>query len=86
MANHESAKKRIRRNGRRTVINHARVSRIRTFVRKVEAAITAGDKAEAKVAFDAVVPELMRGVNKGVVHRNAAARKMSRLHAAIKSL
>ncbi|MEO5372661.1 MAG: 30S ribosomal protein S20 [Alphaproteobacteria bacterium] len=86
MANHESAKKRIRRNGRRAEINHSRVSRIRTFVRKVEAAITAKDKEQAKAAFDAAVPEMMRGVNKGVIHRNAVARKMSRLHAAIKGL
>ncbi|MFN3076706.1 MAG: 30S ribosomal protein S20 [Alphaproteobacteria bacterium] len=86
MANHKSAEKRIRRNERRRVINRARVSRIRTFVRKVEAAISAGDKTLAKAAFDDAVPEMMRGASKGVLHPNTVARKMSRLSARIKAL
>lgn len=79
MANTPQAKKRIRRNARRATINHARVSRIRTFVKKVEAAIESGDKAAASAAIAAVQPELARGVAKGVIHRNTAARKFSRL-------
>lgn len=79
MANTPQAKKRIRRNARRAEINHARISRIRTFVKKVEAAIAAGDKSAATQAIAAVQPELARGVAKGVLHRNTAARKFSRL-------
>jgi small subunit ribosomal protein S20 len=79
MANHKSAEKRIRQTAKRTIVNKTRVSRIRTFVKKVEAAIAAGDKAAATEAFQAAQPELQRGVNKGVVHRNTAARKISRL-------
>lgn len=86
MANHPSAKKRIRRNARRTTINRNRVSRIRTFLRKVEDALGTGDQAQARTAFDSVVPELMRGVNKGVMHRNTVARKISRLSARVKAL
>jgi small subunit ribosomal protein S20 len=79
MANTPQAKKRIRRNDRRAEINGARVSRIRTFVKKVEAALTAGDKTAATAALAAAQPELFRGVAKGVVHKNTAARKFSRL-------
>lgn len=79
MANHKSAEKRIRQTAKRTIVNKARLSRIRTFVKKVEAAIAAGDRAAATEAFRAAQPELQRGVNKGVVHRNTAARKISRL-------
>jgi small subunit ribosomal protein S20 len=79
MANHKSAEKRIRQTAKRTIVNKARVSRIRTFVKKVEAAIAAGDKGAAREAFQEAQPELQRGVNKGVVHRNTAARKISRL-------
>jgi small subunit ribosomal protein S20 len=79
MANTPQAKKRIRRNDRRAAINGARVSRIRTFVKQVEAAIEAGDKATALVAISKVQPELMRGVSKGVFHKNTASRKFSRL-------
>lgn len=79
MANHKSAEKRIRQTAKRTIVNKTRLSRIRTFVKKVEAAIAAGDKANATEAFRAAQPELQRGVNKGVVHRNTAARKISRL-------
>ena len=79
MANTPQAKKRIRRNTRRTEINGARVSRIRTFVKQAEAAIAAGDKDQARTALQQVQPELARGVAKGVVHKNTAARKLSRL-------
>ena len=79
MANTPQAKKRIRRNQRRTEINGARVSRIRTFVKQVESAIAAGDKDQAKAALQRVQPELARGVAKGVLHKNMAARKLSRL-------
>lgn len=79
MANTPQAKKRIRRNARRTDINGARVSRIRTFVKQVEAALNAGNKEQAAAALSKVQPELARGVSKGVVHKNTAARKMSRL-------
>jgi small subunit ribosomal protein S20 len=79
MANTPQARKRIRRNARRTDINRDRVSRIRTFVKKVEAALDAGDKATAAVALAAAQPELARGVSKGVLHKNMAARKFSRL-------
>jgi small subunit ribosomal protein S20 len=79
MANTPQAKKRIRRNARRAEINHARVGRIRTFVKKVEAAIESGDKAAATAAIAAVQPELARGVAKGVLHKNTASRKFSRL-------
>ena len=79
MANTPQAKKRIRRNGRRAEINTNRVSRIRTFVKRVETALAAGDKAGAEAALAAVQPELARGVAKGVLHKNTAARKFSRL-------
>lgn len=86
MAHHKSAQKRIRRNARRYTINHARKSRIRTFVKRVEVAIASGDKAQAEEAFKAAVPELMRGATKGVLHKNTVARKVSRLNARIKAL
>ncbi len=79
MANTPQAKKRIRRNDRRADINRARVSRIRTFVKQVEAALASGDKNEAKAALQRMQPELARGVAKGVVHKNMASRKLSRL-------
>ena len=79
MANTPQAKKRIRRNDRRAEVNGARVGRIRTFIRKVEAAIEAGDKATALTAIAKVQPELARGVAKGVFHKNTASRKFSRL-------
>jgi small subunit ribosomal protein S20 len=79
MANTPQAKKRIRRNDRRAVINGARVSRIRTFVKKVEAAIASGDKSAAETALAAAQPEMHRGVAKGVLHKNTVARKFSRL-------
>ena len=86
MAHHKSAKKRIRRNARRAEMNRSRIGRIRTFVKKVEAAISSGDKDGAAAAFKDAQPELHRGVTKGVLHRNTAGRKISRLNAAIKSM
>ena len=86
MANTPQAKKRIRRNDRRAEINGARVSRIRTFVKQVEAALAAGDKDQAKAAFQKVQPELARGVSKRVVHKNTAARKISRLSKRVAAL
>ena len=86
MANHKSAEKRIRQTERRTDVNRARVSRIRTFIKKVESAIEAGDKTAASEAFKVAQPEIQRGVVKGVIHRNTAARKISRLAGRIKHL
>ena len=86
MANHKSAATRIRRNARRAVINGARRARIRTFVRKLEEAIASGDKDAAREAFRAAQPEIHRGVTKGVLHKNTAARKLSRLNARVKAL
>lgn len=86
MAHHKSAKKRIRQTERRTAVNRNRVSRIRTYVKRVEMAIASGDKAAAEEAYKAAVPALQRGVSRGVLHRNTAARKMSRLSAGIKTL
>lgn len=79
MANTPQARKRIRRNERRAEVNGARLSRIRTFVKKVEAAIEGGDKTAAAAALSAAQPELARGVARGVLHKNTVARKMSRL-------
>lgn len=79
MANTPQAKKRIRRNARRAEVNGARVGRIRTFVKKLESALAAGDKDTATAALAAVQPELARGVARGVLHRNTASRKFSRL-------
>ncbi len=86
MANHASAKKRVRRNERRAIINGARKSRMRTFLKKVEEAIDSGNTKEAQDALRNAQPELYRNVSKGLVHKNAAARKMSRLSARIKAL
>jgi small subunit ribosomal protein S20 len=86
MANTPQAKKRIRRNARRAVVNHNRISRIRTFVKKVELALSAGDKAAAASALSAVQPEIAKGVAKGVLHKNTAARKFSRLAKAVAAL
>ena len=86
MANHASAKKRIRQTEKRTAVNKNRISRIRTFVRKTEEAIASGDKTAAEAAFKALQPEIDRGVTKGVLHKNTVARKKSRLVASIKKL
>lgn len=86
MANSPQAKKRARQNAARYEVNKARRSRIRTFLRRVEEAIASGDKDAAVSALRAAQPELMRGVTKGVFHKNTAARKMSRLSARVKAL
>jgi small subunit ribosomal protein S20 len=86
MANSPQAKKRARQNEARYQINKARRSRIRTYLRKVEEAIASGDKDAAIAALRAAQPELMRGVTKGVFHKNTAARKMSRLSARVKAI
>jgi small subunit ribosomal protein S20 len=86
MANSPQAKKRIRQTQRRTDVNTARRSRIRTFIKKVELAIGAGDRTAAQAAFLAAQPEIMRGVSKGTLHKNTASRKVSRLASRIKAL
>ena len=86
MANIKSAKKRTRRNARRADINGARRGRVRTHVKKVEAALEAGDREAAEKALKAAQPELMRGVARGVLHRNTATRKVARLNARVKAL
>lgn len=86
MANHKSAEKRFRQTKTRTARNRARVSRIRTFVKKVELALASGNKDAAADALKVAQPELHRGVTKGVLHRNTAARKLSRLSARLKKL
>lgn len=86
MANTPQAKKRIRRNEKRAEINGNRMSRIRTFVKKVESALDGGDKAAAAEALQAAQPELARGVARGVLHKNTASRKLSRLTKAVSAL
>ena len=86
MAHSDQAKKRIRQIKRRTEVNRARMGRIRTFVKGVEAAIVKGDKATAEAAYRAAMPELHRGARRGMLHRNTVARKLSRLSARIKAL
>lgn len=86
MANTLQARKRIRRNDRRAEINGARMSRIRGFLKKVETALEEGDKKNASEALRAAQPELMRGVARGVMHKNTAARKMSRLSKRVAAL
>jgi len=86
MANTPQAKKRIRRNARRAEINGSRLSRIRTLVKKVEAAVVAGDKSAAQAALNDAQPEMARGVARGVLHRNTASRKFGRLTKAVAAL
>ncbi|CAM2994954.1 small subunit ribosomal protein S20 [Paracoccus aminovorans] len=86
MANTPQSKKRARQIERVTAVNKARRSRIRTYLRKVEEALASGDAAAARAALQAAQPELMRGVTKGVVHKNTAARKISRLSSRVKAL
>jgi small subunit ribosomal protein S20 len=86
MANTPQAKKRIRRNNRRAEVNGARVSRIRTFIKAVEAALSTGNKADAAEALRRAQPELARGVARGVVHKNTASRKISRLSKRVAAL
>ena len=86
MPHHKSAEKRLRQTEKRTAVNRARMSRVRTFVKKVEAAIESGDKAAAQTAFKDAQPELHRATTKGVLHRNTVARKLSRLSSRINAL
>ena len=86
MANTPQAKKRIRRNANRATINHARISRIRTFINAVEAAIATGKKVDAAEALKMAQPELARGVARGVIHKNTASRRISRLSKRVASL
>ena len=86
MANTPQAKKRIRRNATRQTINHSRVGRIRTFIKAVESAIESGKKKEAAEALKKVQPEIAKGVSRGVIHKNTAARKFSRLSKRVASL
>jgi small subunit ribosomal protein S20 len=86
MANTSSAKKAARKITRRAAVNKIRRSRVRSFVRKVEEALAAGDKTAAEAAFNAAQPELMRAATKGVLHKNTASRKVSRLAQRVKGL
>jgi small subunit ribosomal protein S20 len=86
MANHQSAKKRIRRNNAFSAVNNNRRSRIRTFIKKVEAAIAQGNADDARAAFKAAQPEMHRGISCGVFHKNTVSRKLSRLSARIKAM
>ncbi len=86
MANTSSAKKMVRKIARRTAVNKARRARVRTFLRKVEEAIASQNVNEAKAAFQAAEPELMRAAGKGLFHKNMAARKLSRLSSRIKAI
>ena len=86
MAKHKSAKKRMRRNASRTEVNKSRKSRMRTFIKKVELAIESKDSKLAQEALRLMQPELSRSVSKGLIHKNAAARKLSRLTAKVKAL
>jgi len=86
MAHHKSAKKRNRQTIRRTAVNRARTSRLRTSVKQVEALIAGGDQTAAAAALRAAEPELMKGVQAGVLHKNTASRKISRLAAGIKAI
>ena len=86
MPHHESAEKRLRQTEKRTVVNRSRMSRVRTFVKKVELAIGSGDKAAAQSALQLAQPELHRATSKGVMHKNTVARKLSRLSARINAL
>lgn len=86
MANHKSAEKRIRQTEKRTAINRSRISRVRTFVKRVEAAIASGDKTAAQSALRVAQPELHRAITKGVMHKNTASRKLSRLALRINAL
>jgi small subunit ribosomal protein S20 len=86
MANTKSAKKAVRVSERRTAINKNRRSRMRTFIRKVEEAIASGDKSAAETALRDAQPEIMRSAQKGIIHRNTASRKVSRLSARIRAI
>ena len=86
MANHKSSKKRILRNNKRNEINSNRISRIRTYIKKVETEISSENKDKANDAFKLAMPEIQRGVSKGLMHKNTASRKISRLSNKIKSI
>ncbi|MBV8334668.1 MAG: 30S ribosomal protein S20 [Alphaproteobacteria bacterium] len=86
MASHKSAEKRIRQTARRAAINRSRLSRVRTFIKKVEIAIASGDKEAARSAFQLAQPELHRAITKGVLHKNTVSRKLSRLAARLNAL
>jgi small subunit ribosomal protein S20 len=86
MPNTRSAQKRVRKTARRTAVNKGRKTELRTAIRKVEEAIAAGDREAAKAALKAAEPQIMRGVGKRVIHKNAGARKVSRLSARVKRL
>lgn len=86
MANSPQAKKRVRQIERRTAVNQSRRSRIRTFLRKVEEAIASGDQSAAADALKAAQPEIMRGAGKGIMHKNTASRKVSRLNGRVKAM
>ena len=86
MANTRSAKKMVRKIARRTEVNTARRSRMRSFIRKVEEAIASGDKSAAQDALKAAQPEIMRAASKGVLHKNTSSRKISRLSARVKAM
>jgi len=86
MANTPQAKKRARQNAARFAVNKMRRSRIRTYLRAVEEAIASGDQAAAAAALKAAQPEIMRGVTKGIMHKNTASRKVSRLAARVKAV
>ncbi len=86
MANTSSAKKATRKIARRAAVNKNRRSRVRSYVRKVEEALASGDKAAAEAAFKAAQPELMRAATKGVLHKNTASRKVSRLASRVKAI
>lgn len=86
MANSPQSRKRVRQTARRTAVNKARRSRIRTFIRKVEEAIVSGSQTDAREAFRLAQPEIMRGASKGVLHRNTASRKISRLDGRVRAM
>ncbi len=86
MATHVSAAKRARQTKRRTAVNRMRTSRVKTFIGNVETAIKSGDKKAAQAALRQVQPELLRAAGKGLIHKNTAARKLSRLSARIKAI
>ncbi len=86
MANTPSAKKAARKIERRTAVNKTRRSRVRTYIRKIEEAVASGDKKAAQEAFKVAEPEIMRAVTKGVLHKNTASRKVSRLAASVKRI
>ena len=86
MANHKSSKKRILRNNKRNEINSNRISRIRTYIKKVETEISSENKDKANEAFKIAMPEIQRGVSKGLIHKNTASRKLSRLSKKIKTI